>query len=99
MDVKNTFRNWNLSEEIYMQPSLGLFIELNKVCHVRRALYGLKQAPRAWFDKLSSTISCLGYTTSPYDSTLFLHCTNKGTIQLLLYVDDMIKIGDDFSSI
>ena len=80
MDVKNTFRNWNLSEEIYMQPSLGLFIELNKVCHVRRALYGLKQAPRAWFDKLSSTISCLGYITSTYDSTLFLHCTNKGTI-------------------
>ena len=80
MDVKNAFLNGNLSEEVYMQPPPGLSVESNKVCHLRRALYGLKQAPRAWFDKLSSTISCLGYTTSPYDSTLFLHCTNKGTI-------------------
>ena len=47
MDVKNTFLNENLSEEVYMQPPSGLSIESNKVCHLRRALYGLKQAPRA----------------------------------------------------
>ena len=42
MDVKNTFLNENLSEEVYMQPPPGLSIESNKVCHLRRALYGLK---------------------------------------------------------
>ena len=31
MDVKNFFLNGNLSEEVYMQPTFGLFIELNKV--------------------------------------------------------------------
>ena len=45
MDVKNAFLNGDLSEEIYMQPFLGLFVESNKVCHLRCALYGLKQAP------------------------------------------------------
>ena len=70
-----------------------------KVCHIRRALYGLKQAPRAWFAKFSSIISRLGYMAGHYDSTLFLHCTNKDTILLLLYVDDMIIIGDDLSGI
>ena len=45
MDVKNAFLNEDLSEEVYMQPHLGLSIESNKVCHLRRALYGLKQAP------------------------------------------------------
>ena len=41
----------------------------------------------------------MGYTASPYDSTLFLRRTDKGTILLLLYVDDMIITGDDLSGI
>ncbi|RVW93185.1 Retrovirus-related Pol polyprotein from transposon RE1 [Vitis vinifera] len=99
MDVKNAFLNGDLSEEVYMQPPPGLSVESNKVCHLRRALYGLKQAPRAWFAKFSSTIFRLGYTASPYDSALFLRRTDKGTILLLLYVDDMIITGDDLSGI
>ena len=39
MDVNNAFLNGDLSEEVYMQPPLGLFVESNKVCHLRRALY------------------------------------------------------------
>ena len=99
MDGKNAFLNGELSEEVYMQPPPSLSVDLNKVCHLRCALYGLKQAPRAWFAKFSSTIFHLGYTTSPYDSTLFLRRTDKGTILLLLYVDDMIITGDDLSGI
>ena len=99
MDVKNVFLNGNLSEKVYMQPPPGLFIEPNKICHLRCALYSLKQAPRAWFTKFSSTISLLSYIASHYDSVLFLLCTNKGTILLLLYVDDIIITGDDLSSI
>ena len=99
MDVKNAFLNGDLSEEVYMQPPLGLSVESNKVCHLWHALYGLKQAPRAWFAKFSSTIFRLGYIASPYDFPLFLHRTDKGTILLLLYVDDMIITGDDLSSI
>ena len=34
-----------------------------------------------------------------YDSALFLRRTDKGTILLLLYVDDMIITGDDLSGI
>ena len=61
MDVKNAFLNGDLSEEVYMQPLPGLFVESNKIFHLRRAFYGLKQAPRAWFTKFSSTISRLGF--------------------------------------
>ena len=89
----------NLSEEVYMQPPSGLFVESNKVCHLRRALYGLKQAPRVWFAKFSSIIFRLGYIVSPYDSALFLRRIDKGTILLLLYVDDIIITGDDLSGI
>ena len=99
MNVKNVFLNGNLSEEVYLQPPPALSIEPNKVCHLRHALYGFKQAPRAWFAKFCFTISRLGYITSDYDSTLFIPLTDKCTILLLLYVDDMIIIGDDLSGI
>ena len=82
-----------------MQPPPDLSVDSKKVCHIRRALYGLKQAPRAWFAKFNSTISRLGYMASYYDSALFLCRTDKGTILLLLYVDDMIITGDDLSGI
>ncbi|XP_065621746.1 uncharacterized mitochondrial protein AtMg00810-like [Quercus suber] len=36
---------------------------------------------------------------SHYDSALFLRHTDKGTILLLMYVDDVIITGDDLSSI
>jgi hypothetical protein len=99
MDVKNAFLNGDLSEEVYMQLPPGLSHSTNKVCRLRRALYGLKQAPRAWFAKFSTTISRLGYSISPYDSALFIRRTDRGTILLLLYVDDMIITGDDITGI
>ena len=82
-----------------MQPPFGLSINPNKVCHLRRALYGLKQTSRIWFAKFSFIISHLSYIASYYDSALFLHCTDKSTILLLLYINDMIITGDDLNGI
>ena len=96
MDVKCI---GDLSEEVYMQPPSCLFVDSNKVCYLQDALYGFKQASRAWFAKFSSTISRLGYMASYYDSALFLCRTDKGTILLLLYMDDMIITGDDLNDI
>ncbi|KAA0042921.1 Retrovirus-related Pol polyprotein from transposon TNT 1-94 [Cucumis melo var. makuwa] len=95
MDVKNDFLNGTLSEKVYMKPPPGTYSPPHKVCLLRRALYGLKQAPRAWFATFSSTITQLGFTSSPHDIALFTRHTPQGIVLLLLYVDDMIITGND----
>nr|GEZ01041.1 reverse transcriptase domain-containing protein [Tanacetum cinerariifolium] len=55
MDVKITFLNGILKEEVYVGQPLG-FVSKQYPDHVYaldKALYGLKQAPRAWYDVLS----------------------------------------------
>ena len=48
---------------------------------------------------IQELLSRLSYMASHYDSALSLRHTNKGTILILLYMDDMIIIGDDLSGI
>ncbi|GJT97418.1 retrovirus-related pol polyprotein from transposon TNT 1-94 [Tanacetum coccineum] len=55
MDVKTTFLNGELNEEVYVCQPEG-FVDPDYPTHVyclKKALYGLKQAPRAWYDTLS----------------------------------------------
>nr|GEV20089.1 retrovirus-related Pol polyprotein from transposon TNT 1-94 [Tanacetum cinerariifolium] len=50
MDVKTTFLNGNLQEEVYVSQPNG-FVDPDNPNHVyklKKALYRLKQAPRAW---------------------------------------------------
>uniref|UniRef100_A0A2N9EDP9 Integrase catalytic domain-containing protein n=1 Tax=Fagus sylvatica TaxID=28930 RepID=A0A2N9EDP9_FAGSY len=95
MDVKNSFLNGDLLEEVYMQPPPGYPDSQNQVCRLRRALYGLKQAPWAWFAKFSFVVAQQGFIPSSYDSTLFIRHTSTSITLILLYVDDMIITGDD----
>jgi hypothetical protein len=46
-DVKNTFLNGELRENIYMRPPPEYSVPEGMVCHLRRSLYGFKQTPRA----------------------------------------------------
>ncbi|GJX45715.1 retrotransposon protein, putative, unclassified [Tanacetum coccineum] len=55
MDVKTTFLNGILHEEVYISQPNG-FVDQDNPNHVyklKKALYGLKQAPRVWYDLLS----------------------------------------------
>ena len=47
MDLKTTFLNGDLDEEIYMEQPEGFIVpgQEKKVCRLVKSLYGLKQAP------------------------------------------------------
>ncbi|GKD10347.1 gag-pol polyprotein [Tanacetum coccineum] len=54
MDVKTSFLNGELKEEVYVSQLEG-FVDPDHPSHVyclKKALYDLKQAPRAWYDTL-----------------------------------------------
>ena len=48
MDLKTTFLNGELEEEIYIEQPGGFVVpgKENKVCKLVKSLYGLKQAPK-----------------------------------------------------
>nr|GEV90193.1 retrovirus-related Pol polyprotein from transposon TNT 1-94 [Tanacetum cinerariifolium] len=64
MDVKTSFLNGPLKEEVYVAQPDG-FVNPDhpeKVYRLKKALYGLIQAPRAWYDELSKFLTSKGFT-------------------------------------
>ena len=74
MDVKTTFLNGLLKEDVYMAQPKG-FIDPhfpNHVLYLKKALYGLKQASRAWYDSLTQYLVSHRFTKGKADQTLFI---------------------------
>ena len=90
-----------LEEEVFMKIPPGFENEerFGKVCKLHKSLYGLKQSPRAWFKRLSSTLTKFGYKQGEADHTLFIKHSNGKRCILIVYVDDIIVIGDDTNEI
>ncbi|GKA12826.1 retrovirus-related pol polyprotein from transposon TNT 1-94 [Tanacetum coccineum] len=92
MDVKTTFLNDILREEVYVSQPNG-FVDSNNPNHVyrlKKALYGLKQAPRAWYDLSSSFLLSQGFSKGKVDPTLFVRRKGKD-IPLSEYALESLK--------
>ncbi|GKE58909.1 retrovirus-related pol polyprotein from transposon TNT 1-94 [Tanacetum coccineum] len=94
MDVKTTFLDGPLKEEVYVAQPDG-FVDLDhpeKVYRLTKVLYGLKQAPRAWYDELSNFLMSKGFTKGTIDLTLFTIRYQEEIILVQIYVDDIISV-------
>jgi len=97
MDVKTTFLNGMIEEEVYIEHPEGFETvdHESHVCWLKRVLYGLKQAPCAWYTRIDNYFTGLGFMKSEVDVNLY-HIVVEGKILIIiLYVDDLILTGDD----
>ena len=97
MDVKTTFLNDVIEEEVYIEQPQGFEVEGRKshVCRLKKTLYGLKQTPRAWYGRINSFLTSLGSTKSKADSNLYFKIMNNEPVILLLYVDDLFLTREE----
>ena len=95
MDVKLTFLNGYLEEEIYMEQLEGFEVQghEDKVYRLRKALYGLKQAPKSWYNIIDTHLMNLGFEKIISEFTLYIKKTKKDILVVSLYVDDLLVIG------
>ena len=94
MDVKTTFLNGNLDEEVYMDQPEGFVLPGNerKVCKLVKSLYGLKQAPKQWHEK-DTVILANGFKHNGADKCVYSKFTVEYGVIVCLYVDDMFIFG------
>jgi hypothetical protein len=86
MDVKTTFLNGIIEEEVYIEKPQGFEVEYRKshVCKLKKALYGLKQSPRDWYGQIDNFLTSLGFTKSKEDSNLYFKVMNDDLVILLI---------------
>ena len=65
------------------------------MCIIKRLLYGLKQAPCAWYTRIDSYFTGLGFTKSEADENLYQIVVEGKILVVVLYVDDLILTGDE----
>jgi hypothetical protein len=82
---------------VYIEQPQGFEVENRKshVCRLKKALYGLNQAPRAWYGRIESFLTSLGFTKSKAYSNLYFKIMNNEPVKLLLYVDDLFLSGQE----
>jgi hypothetical protein len=97
MDVKTSFLHGDMEEEIYMKKPEGFAVNRKNdlVCKMKRSMYGLKQSPRMWYKKFDTYVLRLGFTRSKMDHYVYLKLIGDHLIYLVLYVDDMLLIGNN----
>ncbi|CAL2241227.1 unnamed protein product [Prunus armeniaca] len=95
MDVKTSFLNGDLDEEIYMEQPEGFIVkgQEHKVCMLVKSLYGLKQAPKQWHEKFDKVILEYDFKINEHDKCVYYKECDGDCVILCLYVDDILLFG------
>ena len=97
MDVKTTFLNGNLEEEVYMKQLEGFSSSEGEhlVFKLKKSIYGLKQASRQWYLKFHEVITSFGFEENIMDKCIYQKVSGSKICFLVLYVDDILLATND----
>ena len=101
MNVKITFLNGDLHEEVYMDQHKG-FQDKGKehmVCKLKKSIYGLKQASRQWYLKFHEILITFGFKENLVDQCIYLKISGSKICIIVLYVDDMLLASNNMGMI
>ena len=86
-----------IEEEVYIEQPQGFEVgyRFTRVCKLKKDLYGLKQAPRAWYGRIDSFLTNMGFTKSKAGPNLYMNIMDDELVILLLYVDDLFLTGNE----
>nr|GEX53796.1 hypothetical protein [Tanacetum cinerariifolium] len=101
MDVKTTFLNGYLNEDIYMVQPKGFVNPKHprKVCKLQRSIYGLKQASRNWNKIFDEEIKRFRFTQNLDEPCVYQKASRSNVTFLILYVDDIIIMENHIPSL
>ena len=87
MDVKTTFLDGELEEEVYMTQPEGFLSKGNEhlVCKLLRIIYGLKQASRRWNIRFDETIKEFGFIKNIDEPCIYKRVSGSAVTFLVLY--------------
>jgi len=98
MDVKSTYLNGALKEEIYMEPPPGFDIPKGMVLRLTKAVYGTKQGGQVWYEDIRNTLRQMGYQRTKANHAVFT-CTSPSMSIITLYIDDITMASKDLNTI
>jgi Reverse transcriptase (RNA-dependent DNA polymerase) len=97
MNVKTAFLNGDLEEDVYMTQPMGFEYANNasKICKLKKSIYGLEQASRSWNKRFDKEIKEFGFIKCDEEPCVYKRFSESIIIFLILYVDDILLIGND----
>ncbi|GJU58507.1 retrotransposon protein, putative, ty1-copia subclass [Tanacetum coccineum] len=90
-----------LTEDVFMAVPKGFENAKypKRVCKIQKAIYGLKQASHSWNLCFHEKVTQFGFSRSENESCIYVKVSGSGVLFLVLYVDDILLIGNDIPTL
>ncbi|CAL9012028.1 unnamed protein product [Prunus brigantina] len=84
-------------EKLYMDQPEGFIskADKHKVCKLHKSIYGLKQASRSWNIRFDEVVKSFDFIQNMDDQCVYKKVSGSSVVFLILYVDDILIIGND----